>query len=381
MAGRVPGPQGSPASAPGRRNGASGTGSSPEASDGGGPGGAPARGGYPQDADGPSGARPRPLPPGVGPYGETAHGDPWRPARPGAGPLPAEGAYPRTARTTAHPGTAPLPGWATAEYPAGATGARPRRPRGRASLRTLAAVACGLLGLGLIGGAATDAWLTADSSADTTAGSAYPTARTLWHTAPVDSLFPRTLDGEGAGPGRADRVWTRIAVAPDSTCAGQLPPALLTTLRPVGCARLLRATYTDATASHVTTVGLVFTEADATAMHALNGRFDADDLDRNPELMPRTLPAVDTVAERFTAAQRASWTLEVLTDAPVVVYAVSGFTDGRVVPLPQPADDARARGATTAPAQAGLGHEAQGVADAVTRALRSGVREATADAR
>ncbi len=292
------------------------------------------------------------------------------PARPGAGPLPAE--EDRRARPAG--GT---PRWATGEWSYGnAVRAVPQHRR--SPRRTLAAAVCGLLGLGLIGAAVTGPRLTGDSSADSPEESAYATARTLWHSAPVDTLFPRTLHGGGAGPGRADRVWTRVAVAPDADCVSQLPPALLTALRPTGCSRVLRATYTDATASHVTTVGLVFTEGDATAMRALAARFERDDLARDVELLPRTLPAPGTVAERFGRDQRASWTVEALTEAPVVVQAVSGFADGRPVAQPQPASDARARGARTAPAQAGLGHEAQGLADAVTRALRTALRTAAA---
>lgn len=93
--------------------------------------------------------------------------------------------------------------------------------------------------------------------------------------------------------------------------------------------------------------------------------------------MPRTLPAKNTVAAGFGNGQRASWTVSVLTDAPVIVYAVSGFADGRAVTDPQPADEARAEGATSAPAQAGLGHEAKGIADRIEAGLRKTVRTAT----
>jgi hypothetical protein len=185
----------------------------------------------------------------------------------------------------------------------------------------------------------------------------------------VDTLFPRTLDGAGAGPGGADRVWTRIAVAPDSACAPALDPLLAQTLRPVGCLRTLRATYTDATTSSLTTVGMIFTQGDAQAMRALAARFTADGLAERADLMPRTLPAEGTAAAGFGDAQRATWTVNVLTEAPVVVYAVSGFADGRTVTDPQPADEAKADGQTTAPAQAGLGHEADGVADRIGRTL------------
>ncbi|MFD3927837.1 hypothetical protein [Streptomyces sp. NPDC058614] len=252
------------------------------------------------------------------------------------------------------------------------------RPRGgRTRPRTLAAAACVVLGLGLIGGAVTGSWLTGDSSAGTDARSEFAAAGELWHSVPVDQLFPPTVQGEGAGPGGADRTWTRVAVAPDTGCANAFDPLLRKALAPVGCLRLLRATYTDATRSLVTTVGLLFTKADATAMTSLKARFQKEGLDRRTDLMPRPYAAEGTVAAGFGDEQRASWTVSVLTDAPVVVYAVSGFADGRAVTDPQPARDAMKSGATTAPAQAGLGHDAQGLADRVERGFRRTVTSAT----
>ncbi|MFK4226247.1 hypothetical protein [Streptomyces sp. NPDC019890] len=254
---------------------------------------------------------------------------------------------------------------------------RLRPVRTRHPLRTIGAVACVVLGLGLIGGAATGSWLTGDSSADPAAPTGYTHTRGLWHSVPVNTLFPPTLKGDGAGPGGADRVWTRIAVAPDDGCAPALDPLLLKSLQTVGCTRVLRATYTDATASNVTTVGMIFTEADADAMRALSSRFTSEGLDERTDLMPRTLPAEGTVAARFGDRQRASWTVSVLTEMPVVVYAVSGFADGRPVTDPQPAGEAKAQGATSAPAQAGLGHEAKGIADRIEGGLRKTVSTAT----
>ncbi|MEU3187815.1 hypothetical protein ABZ707_26980 [Streptomyces sp. NPDC006923] len=247
----------------------------------------------------------------------------------------------------------------------------------RHPVRVAAAAACVVLGLGLIGGAATGSWLTGDSAAEPAARDEYATARALWHSVPVDSIFPRTLSGDGAGPGGADREWTRIGVAPDSGCATVLDPRLLDVLRRTGCARVLRATYADATSSSVTTVGLVFTQGDPAAMYALRTRFRQERLAERAGLMPRTFPVEGTLAAGFGDAQRASWTVNVLTDAPVVVYAVSGFADGRAVTAPQPAGKAMVAGATTAPAQAGLGHEAKGIADRVERGLRKTVDVAT----
>ncbi|MGV4987190.1 hypothetical protein ACVB8X_14990 [Streptomyces sp. NRAIS4] len=246
----------------------------------------------------------------------------------------------------------------------------------RVGPRTAAAAACLVLGLGLIGGAVTGSWLT-DDGEDDASGDHFATAGTLWHNAPVDQLFPPTVRGTGAGPGGADRTWTRIAVAPDSGCAHAFDPLLQKVLAPVGCQRLLRATYTDATQSYVTTVGLLFTKADPAAMSALAHRFRTEGLGRRPDLMPRPYAAEGTVAAGFGDKQRASWTISVLTDAPVVAYAVSGWADGRGADTPQPAADAVSAGATTAPAQAGLGNEAQGLTDRIERRLRQSIGTAT----
>ncbi|MFI1052096.1 hypothetical protein ACH4U3_41360 [Streptomyces griseoruber] len=235
--------------------------------------------------------------------------------------------------------------------------------------RTVVAAACVVLGLGLIGGAVTGSWLIGDAEGSG-ARDTYAAAGGLWHNVPVDDLFPVTVDGQGAGPGGADRTWTRIAVAPDSGCADAFDPLLRQALTPVGCQRLLRATYTDATQSYVTTVGLLFTTADAAGMRALDTRFDKEGLGRRTDLMPKPYAAKGTAAVSFGDKQRASWTISVLTDAPVVVYAVSGWADGRTVDSPEPATQATASGATTAPAQAGLGNEARGLADRIERSLR-----------
>ncbi|HWU06372.1 MAG TPA: hypothetical protein VN520_08320, partial [Streptomyces sp.] len=266
--------------------------------------------------------------------------------------------------------------YAYARTPAGTT-TRLRPVKARNPVRTAAAAVCAVLGLGLIGGAVTGSWLTGDSAARTGDDSAYAVGRSAWHSVPVDTLFPRTLKGDGAGPGATDRTWTRVAVASDSGCAAGLDPLLLKTLRPAGCERLLRATYTDATRSSVTTVGMVFTEAGTDAMSALSTRFTTQRLTGRSDLMPRAYPVEGTAAAEFGDQQRASWTVHVLTELPVVMFAVSGFADGRAVADPQPAAEAMAAGATTAPAQAGLGHEAKGVADRVERALRRTVTDLT----
>ncbi|MFJ9351988.1 hypothetical protein [Streptomyces sp. NPDC101237] len=308
---------------------------------------------------------------------------PTRPPAPAAPPLPPHPATPPPAAGT----TGPLPDPAMSWTAAAGTPGRNRpvvtfgEPEGydergwgrslvrRVAPRTAAAAACVVLGLGLIGGAVTGSWLV-DDDTGASAATSFGSAAGLWHDVPVDDLFPPTVQGTGAGPGGADRTWTRIAVAPATGCAGAFDPLLRKALAPVGCRRLIRATYTDATQSYVTTVGLLFTNAEPAGMTALAKRFEDEHLDRRTDLMPLPYAAKGTAAERFGKRQRASWTVSVLTDAPVVAYAVSGWADGRTVDTPQSAADAEASGATTAAAQAGLGNEAQGLADRIERRLR-----------
>ncbi|MFF4245149.1 hypothetical protein ACFYY2_11825 [Streptomyces sp. NPDC001822] len=273
---------------------------------------------------------------------------------------------------TPRPGAVPAPPRAYHAYPEtpAETTTRLRPVKPGSPVRTALAAVCAVLGLGLMGGAVAGSWLIGDSAADYGPDDVYAASRSAWHSVPVDTLFPRSLKGDGAGPGATDRVWTRIGVAGDGGCAAGLDPLLLRALGPVGCERLVRATYTDATRSSVTTVGLVFTEADATSMSALGTRFASQKLGDRTDLMPRTHPVPGTVAAGFGDRQRASWTVHVLTEVPVVVFSVSGFADGRTVAEPQPAAAAMAAGAATVPAQAGLGYEAKGVADRIERALR-----------
>ncbi|MFB7592184.1 hypothetical protein [Streptomyces sp. NPDC056169] len=254
------------------------------------------------------------------------------------------------------------------------TTTRLRPVRERRTGRVLAVTACVVLGVGLIGGALAGIWLASTDPAGPAEPAGYTDAKDLWHNAPVDTLFPRTLAGPGAGPGAADRTWTRIVVAPDTRCSpAVLAKGLLATLTPLGCERVLRATYTDATASSVVTVGLVFTRADADAQRTLGqGGLTA----RLGEDVPPALSGPSTVAARFGARQRASWWLSAPADLPVVVTAVSGFADGRAVDRPQPADRAMTRGRTDATAQSGLGHEAKGITGRFEALLRKTVAAA-----
>jgi hypothetical protein len=236
---------------------------------------------------------------------------------------------------------------------------------------------CVVLGLGLIGGATAGAVLDRGPEEAPTAAPGSPAefaqARAVWHTAPVNTLFPPTIDGKDAGPGGADRTWTRIGVAEPSGCTGAFDPLLDRVLAPTGCAKLLRATYVDSTSTTVTTVGILVTAGDAAGMRALGKRWTDEHLGDRIDLIPRPVAFPGTAAAGFGSKQRGSWDVRVSTDRPFVVYAVSGFADGRAVTAPQPADLANAAHAGTAPAQAGLGFDATGLAKAVDTRLAATV--------
>lgn len=316
-----------------------------------------------------SGPMPATQPPsGAGPHQGLLSGavPPQRPAHPPAPTGPPAG--PSAPGQESYDGAEPEP--PTWQFrPVGG-----ERPEGRPAPRTVAAAVCLVLGVGLLGGAGAGTWLTGGSGEQAAAEGSFDEMRAAWHNHAVDDLFPRTLEGRGAGPGGADRRWLRVAVAPDSDCRGAFDPLLTKALSPVGCSRLVRATYADETTSSVTTVGLLFTRAESVGMRSLRKRFAVENLGERTDLMPRPYRSRGTVAADFGDAQRASWTMRVLSDAPVVVYAVSGFADGRVVSDPQPAAEATEKGETSAAAQAGLGHDAQGIADRIERRLRESVR-------
>ncbi|WP_327307602.1 hypothetical protein OG730_32685 [Streptomyces sp. NBC_01298] len=227
----------------------------------------------------------------------------------------------------------------------------PRRRPGK----VFAAALCGLLGLGLTGAAgykAVSDYRDAHRPVDPAA--AYRKAASLWHSAPADSLFPPLLDGQDAGPGGADRTWTRITAPADAGCSDALAADWQALFAGTGCTRVLRATYTDATRSSLVTVGMVFTPADATAMDALRDRL-----------------TVAPAGYGFPDNRRAAWAASVVPGAPVVVYSVSAFADGRRLGAPSPAEDKMAEDAKGRVAEAGLGHEAQALADLMEGTVRT----------
>lgn len=152
------------------------------------------------------------------------------------------------------------------------------------------------------------------------------TARAAWRTMPVDSLFPPTLDRPGG------EQYIRLGVADPAGC-DVLPAAFVAALAKdapgTTCDRVLRATYADSTQTVVATVGVVVVGGTAAQRDQVWRGWTPDSDSRDADLMPSTFAVPDSVAAQFTDAQRISWNSQTSSDGSFLVYAVSGFLDGR----------------------------------------------------
>ena len=186
---------------------------------------------------------------------------------------------------------------------------------------------------------------------------AFAAARQVWHTAPVDTLFPAVVSPAADRRGGSELDADRGGGA--GGCAGAFDPLLERVLVPrrLPCGCCGRRTSTSASTT-VTTVSVLLGRVGRTAggIGALNQRWASGSSSvTGGDLIPRAAAFPGTPAARFGRAQRGSWTVTVSTASPVVVYAVSGFADGRALPVPQPAataDSSRAAGIAARPASA-----------------------------
>ncbi|NYI04010.1 hypothetical protein [Allostreptomyces psammosilenae] len=332
----------------------------------------------------PPSARHAPPAPARPPAPSTAviSGAPPAPAAPVI-PAPRTESAPRTAAPPRPHGAPPRPAPPAAPPPAPAEAAppaapAPRRPT-RRRLRPAAAWLCVVTGLGLLAGSVVGGvWVAErrpEPPAVPPAVAEFENAADVWRNVPVDQLFPPAPHGEGAGRGRADRDWIRLGVRDDADCLTPLGAAWQELLADVGCSRLLRASYTDTARSVVTTVGVLITDADQSAAWALQREWHERGRDADTALLPPTLPVAESVATAFGPSQRASWVVELYADRPWVVYAVSGFADGRAVPEAVPADDALAPEDRSAVAESGIAHQTRALADLVGETFRQAAED------
>jgi hypothetical protein len=186
-------------------------------------------------------------------------------------------------------------------------------------------------------------------------------AKQAWRAMPVDHVFPPTITTRDASPvGRAERVFTRIGVAPPATCAAAFAPGLTGLLAGRGCGPVLRADYTDATESLVTTVGVAVLDTTPSQQRRLR----ADMLDSPQAVEPRLLAFPGTAAEAVAGRQPLARQVSMTAQLPFLVFAVTTFSDGR-----QAGDDP----GTEAPVQSGAKFMAANLIDLVDANVAQGM--------
>ncbi|WP_377268329.1 hypothetical protein [Peterkaempfera sp. SMS 1(5)a] len=233
-------------------------------------------------------------------------------------------------------------------------------PAAHGGLRTGLAALCFTAGLGLlVGPAAASLPVPGRLAADgpqSAAGQRFALARSLWRTAPADALLPPALDiGDGT-------TWSRTAAPTQSPCTpALLGRGLYHALAPVGCARLLRTTYTDLARTRLVTVGIAATTAADPAAAARFARgWGRRSAGRNAGLTPPPAGGPTDSA--------AAWTAQPDPAGPWLVWSVSAFADGRRIAAPVPAGPAA--GDRRDPlVEAGLPAAARGLAAGVSEAV------------
>lgn len=149
--------------------------------------------------------------------------------------------------------------------------------------------------------------------------------RSLWRTASAGDLLPATLNREGT------ETYIRLGVDPDEACA-HLPAPFSAALSPAGCARAIEATYVDRTQTVTATVGIVVLSGSTSDRLHLFQSWTSDAYSTKDAMMPHAYPVAGTLAAQFSDAQRVTWQSQASTDGTYLVYAVTGFTDGRTGP-------------------------------------------------
>jgi hypothetical protein len=221
----------------------------------------------------------------------------------------------------------------------------------------LAALIVGLTGLGVTAAGAAGQLLPRKFSlAQQQQIIAWETAR-RWRTWPAGQIFPAAVSyqlpgyslASGAGLTLTAR---RMGIATQATCRSATDPGAAQVLARRGCAAVLRATYTDSTASMVVTVGIAVlpsaTAAGAAVTELSHGRLGSG---------VRAVSFPGTLASSFGDRQRQL--SYAVNSGPYLVMWTAGFADGRPR-VPLASDDYTAQEMTSV---------ADGVADAVVLPL------------
>jgi len=150
-----------------------------------------------------------------------------------------------------------------------------------------------------------------------------------WRVLPAGKIFPATvsyqvpayaLAAESVLPLTAHRV----GIAPQASCAsGAASPGVGAVLDRHGCAKMLRATYIDATGSLVVTVGVAVMPGQAAA----EGSARALPVQQGLRSGVRPLAYRDTLTTGFGDAQRQL--TAAISRGPYLILSATGYADGR----------------------------------------------------
>jgi hypothetical protein len=244
-----------------------------------------------------------------------------QPENPGNGSSPVQTDQGEPRRQPAAAGRAAPPG------PAAAAGA----PAGHGSWRfglTLAALVLGLAGLtASAAGIAVQVLPRRFSTAQQQQIMTWESAR-HWRVLPAGKIFPATVGYQV--PSYAlfatsvlPLTARRVGIARQASCAAAADPAAAAVLDQHGCARMLRATYIDATGSLVVTVGVAVMPGQAAAeasIHALPVR-------QGLQAGVRSLAFRDTLTAGFGDAQQQL--SMAISRGPYLILSAAGYSDGR----------------------------------------------------
>lgn len=152
-----------------------------------------------------------------------------------------------------------------------------------------------------------------------------------WRTLPAGKIFPASVRYQLPASALDDIAGVnlaapRVGIAPQAACAGGTDPAAARALDRHGCQALLRATYTDESATYVVTVGVAVLPGAAQSSAAQAALASAGGNTR-PRPGIRTAAFGGTPASRFGAGQRQL--SGSFSAGPYVIMYTAGYADGR----------------------------------------------------
>ena len=244
-----------------------------------------------------------------------------QPENPGNGSGPAQTDPGEPRRQPADPGRAAPP------RPAAAAGAPAGHRNWRSGL-TLAALVLGLAGLtASAAGIAVQMLPRRFSAAQQEQIMTWESAR-RWRVLPAGKIFPATvgyqlpayaLFASSVLPHTARRV----GIARQASCAAAADPAAAAVLDRHGCAKMLRATYIDATGSLVVTVGVAVMPGQAAAEASIR----ALPVQQGLRAGVRSLAFRNTLTAGFGDAQQQL--SMAISRGPYLILSAAGYSDGR----------------------------------------------------